>query len=82
MPFAKHVEVYASPVPEGGACTAFLNSGAPSPYLECVTERPDLHYQRMTDKHVYFAQHGPMEHQARIRERRVQLTAPGTASTI
>jgi hypothetical protein len=61
VPLAKHVEVYASPVPEAGTCAAFQNSGAPSPYLECVAESPDLHYQRMADKHLYFAQHGAME---------------------
>lgn len=61
VPLAKHVEVSASPVPHAGDCAAFQRSAAASPYLECVTERPDLHYQRMADKHLYLAQHGSRE---------------------
>jgi hypothetical protein len=61
VPLAKHVEVSASPVPHAGECAAFQRSGVVSPYLECVDESPDLHYQRMADEHLYLAQHGATE---------------------
>ena len=61
VPMATYVEVSASRVPQAGGCAAFQNSGTPSPYLECVAESPDLHYERMADKHVYYAQHGSTE---------------------
>ncbi len=61
LPSAKTVEVYASPVSEAGDCAAFRNATTPSPYLECVDERPGLYYRRLADKHLYLARHGSME---------------------
>jgi hypothetical protein len=61
LPTAKYLEVSASRVPEADTCATFQDAGVASQYLECVVERPGLHYQRMTDKHVYFAQHGALE---------------------
>jgi hypothetical protein len=61
VPFATYMEVSASPISEAGDCVAFQNSGAQSPYLECVDEHPGLHYRRLADTHLYLAQHGSME---------------------
>lgn len=47
LPMAKLVEISESPVPQAGTCAEFRNSGTPSPYLECVEERPGLHYERL-----------------------------------
>ncbi|MDQ3787040.1 MAG: hypothetical protein M3422_07335 [Actinomycetota bacterium] len=61
LPSAKTVEVSASTGSEAGDCAAFRNSTTPSPYLECVDERPGLYYRRLDDKHLYLARHGSME---------------------
>ncbi len=61
LPSAKRVEVHASPGSEAGDCAAFRNSTTPSPYLECVDERPGLYYRRLDDKHLYLARHGSVE---------------------
>lgn len=60
--YAKQVEVSASPVAHAGECAEFQKSGASSSgFLECVTERPGLSYQRLADQHLYYAQHGSVE---------------------
>lgn len=60
-PDAMNVEVSASSGQAAGECEAFAKSDTQSPFLECVTESPTLHYERLADKHVYFAQHGSVE---------------------
>jgi hypothetical protein len=60
-PGAKNVEVSGSRIPHAGECAEWQQSPAESPFLECVAERPDLHYERLAEHHLYYAQHGSWE---------------------
>jgi hypothetical protein len=57
IPAARYVELAVTKGSTAGQCAVFEHSG----YLECVGERPDLFYRRLTDKHVYLHQRGGVE---------------------